>query len=67
MYYRLHVEVIEAIARESTVNVLDKQGIVALMVRAVQNIEQDIQRLDEALEAIAQELHGAYQTYIESL
>lgn len=37
------------------------------MVRAVQSIEQDIQRLDAALEAIAQELHGAYQTYIETL
>ncbi|HEY9816080.1 MAG TPA: hypothetical protein V6D20_09840 [Candidatus Obscuribacterales bacterium] len=67
LYYRSYVEVIEAIAGESTVDILDKQGIVTLMVRAVQNIEQDIQRLDAALEAIAQELHGAYQTYMETL
>lgn len=67
MYYRSYVDIIEAIARESTVDILDKQGIVTLMVRAVQSIEQDIQRLDAALEAIAQELHGAYQTYIETL
>jgi hypothetical protein len=37
------------------------------MVRAVQTIEQDIQRLNEALGAIAQDLYTAYETYLNTL